>query len=144
ENRPGVDGFVATAIFTEGQDDHTLLFGPASAFAAHPYRYDELPYDERDLSPIARVSATLVTVCVPTSLGVNTLHELMAMARAQPGKLTWATMTGATDLIFAGYLKSAGLDMAKIPYYDAAKAVNDVAEGRLHLYQAALAIVRAQ
>jgi tripartite-type tricarboxylate transporter receptor subunit TctC len=144
ENRPGVDGFVAAALFTEGHDDHALLFGPASAFTAHPYRYEKLPYDERDLSPIARVSATLVTVCVPASLGVDSLSGLVAMARAQPGKLGWATITGATDLIFAGFLKSAGLDMVKIPYEDTAKAVDDVAEGRLHVYHAALAIVRAQ
>ncbi len=66
------------------------------------------------------------------------------MARAQPGKLNWATMTGATDLIFAGFLKSAGLEMAKIPYRDTVQAVNDVAKGSLHFYQAALAVVRSQ
>ena len=144
ENRLGADGLVATLEFTEACDDHTLFFGPASAFTAHPYLHDKLPYDPRDLSPIARVSATLVAVCVPTSLDVNSLPELVAMARAQPGKLNWATMTGATDLIFAGFLKSAGLEMAKIPYRDTVQAVNDVAKGSLHFYQAALAVVRSQ
>jgi tripartite-type tricarboxylate transporter receptor subunit TctC len=144
ENRPGVDGFIATAIFTESRDDYTFFFGPAAALTAHPYRYDKLPYDERDFSPIGRVAATLVTVCVPTSLDVNSLPELVAMARAQPGKLTWATITGATDLIFAGFLKKAGLDMAKIAYHDPVEAVDHVAEGRLHFYQAALAVVQEQ
>jgi tripartite-type tricarboxylate transporter receptor subunit TctC len=144
ENRPGGDGFVAIGAFVNAKDDHMLFFGPASAFTAHPYLHGKLPYDQRDLSPIARVSATLVAVCVPPSLNVNSLAELVAMARAQPGKLNWATVTGATDLIFAGFLKSAGLDMAKIPYRDTVQALNDVAEGRLHFYQAALAIVRAQ
>ena len=65
------------------------------------------------------------------------------MARAQPGKLNWATVTGATDFILAGFLKSEGLDMAKIPYRDPVQAVNDVAEGRLHLYWSSYAIVRA-
>ena len=64
------------------------------------------------------------------------------MARAQPGKLNWATVTGATDLILAAYLKTPGIDMAKIPYRDTVQALNDAAEGRLHLYWAALAIVR--
>jgi tripartite-type tricarboxylate transporter receptor subunit TctC len=60
----------------------------------------------------------VITICVPTSLGVNSLPELVAMAQAQPGKLNWATTTGATDLIFAAFLKSAGLDMARIAYHD--------------------------
>ena len=87
---------------------------------------------------------TLVSVGVPPSLNVGSLADLFAMARAQPGKLNWATITGVTDIILAGYLKSAGLDMAKVPYRDTVQALNDLAEGRIHLYIAALAIVQAQ
>lgn len=142
ENRPGGDGFVAIAAFTGAHDDHTLLFGPASSFTAHPYLHDKLPYDPRDLAPVARVSATLITICVPPTLPVASLKDLFDTVRAQPGKLNWATVTGATDLILAGFLKTSGLDMAKIPYRDTVHALNDVAEGRLHLYWSALAIVR--
>lgn len=60
ENRPGGDGFVAINAFTSARDDHTLLFGPASSFTAHPYLHSKLPYDPRDLAPVARVSSTLV------------------------------------------------------------------------------------
>ncbi len=144
ENRPGGDGFVAINAFTGAKDDHTLLLGPASSFTAHPYLHDKLPYDPRDLSPVARISATLIAIAVPPKLGVNSIGELLAMARAQPGKLNWATITGATDLLLAAYFKTAGIDMAKIPYRDPVQALNDVAEGRLHLYWAAYAIVRAQ
>ena len=142
ENRPGGDGFVAINAFVSAHDDHTLLFGPASSFTAHPYLHDKLPYDPRDLAPVARVSATLIAIAVPPSLNVDSLKELFALARAQPGKLNWATVTGATDLILAAFLKTSGIDMAKIPYRDTVQALNDVAEGRLHLYWAALAIVR--
>jgi tripartite-type tricarboxylate transporter receptor subunit TctC len=144
ENRPGGDGFVAINAFVSAHDDHTLLFGPASSFTAHPYLHDKLPYDPRDLAPVARVSATLITLGVPPQLNVKSLAELVAMARAQPGKMNWATITGATDLVLAAFLKSEHLEMAKIPYRDPVQALNDVAEGRLHLYWAALAIVRAQ
>jgi tripartite-type tricarboxylate transporter receptor subunit TctC len=144
ENRPGGDGFVAITAFVNARDDHMLLYGPAASFTAHPYLHERLPYDPRDLSPVARVSATLITMSVPTALEVKTLGELVAMARAQPGKLNWATATGGTDLVLAGFLKSAGLDMAKIPYRDPVQAVNDVMEGRLHLYWSSYAIVRAQ
>ena len=103
-----------------------------------------MPYDPRDLAPVARVSATLIALAVPPSLNVNTLGELVAMARAQPGKLNWASVTGATDLVLEAFFKTAGLEVAKIPYRDPVQAMNDVAEGRLHLYWTSLAIVRAQ
>ena len=144
ENRPGGDGFVAINAFVSARDDHILLFGPASSFTAHPFLHDKLPYDPRDLAPVARVSATVISLGVPPSLDVKSLADLLAMARAQPGKLNWATITGTTDLVLAGFLKSQNLDMAKIPYRDPVQALNDVAEGRLHLYWSAFAIVRAQ
>jgi tripartite-type tricarboxylate transporter receptor subunit TctC len=144
ENRPGGDGFVAITAFTGARDDHTLLFGPASSFTAHPYLHAKLPYDPRDLVPVARVSSTLVTIGVPPQLNIRSLKELFDKARAEPGKLNWATITGATDLILSAYIKKAGLEMAKVPYRNPVAALTDVAEGRLHLYWAAYAIVRAQ
>ncbi|HET9175117.1 MAG TPA: tripartite tricarboxylate transporter substrate-binding protein, partial [Pseudolabrys sp.] len=68
ENRPGGDGMVAITSFLGARDDHTLLVSPVSSFTAHPYFYDKLPYDQRDLIPIARISKTVVAVSVPTSL----------------------------------------------------------------------------
>jgi tripartite-type tricarboxylate transporter receptor subunit TctC len=144
ENRPGGDGFVAINAFVSARDDHTLLFGPASSFTAHPYLHAKLPYDPRDLSPVARVSATLVAIAVPPSLNINSLKELFDRARAEPGKFNWATVTGATDLVLGAHLKKAGIEMAKIPYRDTVQALNDVNENRLQLYWAAYAIVRAQ
>ena len=68
ENRPGSDGFVAIGAFTGARDDHTLLFTPTSSFTAHPFLYDKLPYDPRDLVPIARVTNTLAGVGVTALL----------------------------------------------------------------------------
>ena len=142
ENRPGADGIVAINAFIGARDDHTLLFGPSSAFVAHPYLHEKVPYDARELGPIARVSKTLVVVTVPASLKVSSVKELFDMARAQPGKFNWASATGATDLIIAGSIKSAGIDMAKVPYRDTVQAINDLSEGRIQMYVAALAIAR--
>ncbi|MEX2036396.1 MAG: tripartite tricarboxylate transporter substrate binding protein [Xanthobacteraceae bacterium] len=144
ENRPGGDGFVAINAFVGARDDHVLLFGPSSSFTAHPFLHEKLPYDPRDLSPIARVSSTIVSISVPPTLNVNSLKELFAMARAQPGKLNWATITGATDLILRSYIKRTGLELSRVPYRNPVQALTDVAEGRIHLYWAAYAIVRAQ
>jgi tripartite-type tricarboxylate transporter receptor subunit TctC len=144
ENRPGADGIVAITAFIGAGDDHTLLYGPASSFVAHPYLHEKMPYDRRDLSPIARISNTLVSVSVPASLNAGSISDVLAMARAQPGKLNWATITGVTDFIVAGYLKNAGIEMTKVPYRDTVQALTDLGEGRIQLYVAALAIVRPQ
>src|SRR5215469_3531120 len=89
ENRPGGDGIVAISAFVGAHDDHALLFAPTSAFTAHPYLHDKLPYDQHDLLPIARVSNTLIAIVAPDSLKVGTLAELVALVRAQPGNLNW-------------------------------------------------------
>src|SRR3954464_13451659 len=108
ENRPGGDGFVAITGFLGARDDHMLFFGPAASFTAHPYLHDKLPYDPRDLAPVARVSATLISLTAPPQLDIKSVGELLAMARAQPGKMNWASVTGATDLVIAAFLKREG------------------------------------
>jgi tripartite-type tricarboxylate transporter receptor subunit TctC len=144
ENRPGGDGIVAITSFLSAHDDHVLLSAPTSSFTAHPYLHDNLPYKASDLFPIVRVSNTLITICVPSSLQVTKFADLIAMARAQPGKLNWAGTTGALDFAFAGFLQTNKLEMTKVPYRNPVEAANDLAEGRVQVYEAALAIVRPQ
>ena len=117
---------------------------PVASFTAHPYFHDKLPYDPKDLVPVARISNTVIALSVPTSLKVNSLNELEALARAKPGQLNWTTATGFTDFVFAGFLHSVGLKMAKVPYKNPVAAVTDLAEGRIQVYMPAYAIVRPQ
>src|SRR5260370_26042801 len=142
ENRPGGDGIVAITAFVSAHDDHTLLFSPAAIFTAHPYLHDKLPYEQADLLPIARGSNTLVVIAVPVSLKVSSLADLVALVRAQPGKLTWATATPISDFLFPSFLTNANLDMSKVPYRDPVAPATDVGEGRIQFYWGALAIVR--
>jgi tripartite-type tricarboxylate transporter receptor subunit TctC len=79
---------------------------------------------------------------VPSSLPVNSLDELIKLARKEPGTLNWAGVTGALDFMFESYLKSTGLKMSKVPYRNAVDAANDLAEGRIQVYRSAYAIVR--
>src|SRR6185295_4946930 len=55
ENKPGGDAIVAITAFTGANDDHTFLMAPTSTFTAHPFLHEKLPYDVKDLVPIARV-----------------------------------------------------------------------------------------
>jgi tripartite-type tricarboxylate transporter receptor subunit TctC len=144
ENRPGGDGFIAITAFLNAHDDHTLLFAPTSTFTAHPVLHQTLPYDPRDLVPIARVTNTLISVSVPASLKISSLKELVTLGLARPGKLNRASITGAVDLVLEGFLKSVDLDVAKVPYRDPVQAVTDLAENRIQIYSSAYAIVQSQ
>jgi tripartite-type tricarboxylate transporter receptor subunit TctC len=144
ENRPGGDGLVAISAMIAAQDDHVLLASPTSSFTAHPFVYKNLPYKPEDLQPIARVSNTIIVMAVPADLPVQSLAELVALARAQPGKLNWAGTTGAIDFLVAGFLRNAGLNLSKVPYRNQVEAANDLAAGRIQLNETAYAIVRPQ
>src|SRR3954453_20440525 len=118
ENRPGGDAIVAISAFTQANDDHVLLMAPTSTFTAHPYLHEKLPYDVKELVPIARVSNTVVAVGVPSSLGVNSIDDLISRAKAEPGKLNMASATGANDFVATGFLKQSGAELARVPYRD--------------------------
>jgi tripartite-type tricarboxylate transporter receptor subunit TctC len=115
---------------------------PSSSFTAHPYLHERLPYDPLDLAPIARVTNTIVAVVVPTSSPINSVAELVAAARAKPGELNWATITGMFDFVFTGFQKKANLHFTRVPYRDTVQAATDLAEGRIQLMLSAIAIIR--
>ncbi len=144
ENRPGGDGIVAITAVINANDDHILLWGPSAAFTAHPYSHAKVPYDIRDIFPIARVSNTLVVFTVPSTMKANSIADVVALARAEPGKLNWASVTGLNDYLFQAFVKDAGLSMARVPYRDAVQAATDLAEDRIQAYTSAYAIARPQ
>ena len=144
ENKPGADGIVAINAFTGAHDPHTLLFAASGTFTAHPTQYAKLPYDPSDLVPLARVSSTIIAVSVPTALNVNTLDELVALARKEPGKLNLVPTPGTTEITFDNFLKTPGVTMTKIPYSDVTKALADLAENRVQVMVSGIAIVKSQ
>ncbi len=142
ENRPGGDGLVALNAFLGAHDDHTLFFGPTSTFLVHLYDEEKPPYDPRDVMPIAQIYVTVLAISVPTSLHVGTMDELIALARAQPGKLNAAAATGNSDFLIFGFIKSMGLQIAKVPYRDIMQAPNDLAENRIQILASSLAVAQ--
>jgi tripartite-type tricarboxylate transporter receptor subunit TctC len=146
ENRPGGDGVVAITAFLNAQDDHTLLFAPVSSFTAYPYVHTEekVPYNQRDLIPIARVTNTVVVIGVPASRGITSMKQLIDNVKANPAKTNWSTATGVSDFLFEGFEKSGGVSWSKVPYRDTVQALNDLADGRIDIYCGAYTIARAQ
>jgi tripartite-type tricarboxylate transporter receptor subunit TctC len=141
ENRPGGDGVVAINAFIGARDDHTLLFTPTSSFTAHPYQHDKLPYDPRELSPVARVSTTILGFVLSPSLNAGSVGDFIARVREQPGKLNYSTGTGLTDLTYEGYFKGANLSITRVPYRDVVTPMTDLGEGRIQAYVAGLSIM---
>lgn len=144
ENRPGGDAFVAITSFLSAHDDHTLLFAPTATFTAHPFQHEKLPYDVKELIPIARVATTLVPINVPASSDIKSVKDLLEASRKNPGNLNWTGTVGALDFMFAAFLKNEGIKAERVAYRDGVQALNDLAEARIQAYVAALAIVRPQ
>ena len=142
ENKPGGDGVIAINAVIQAKDDHTLMWGPTANFVGHPYSLDQLPYDPKELVPVARVTGTVVTLGVPASMNVGSLKEILNTAKQKKGWLNWTTAVTMTDIILEGFLKTQGIEAAHVRYKQPAEAVNDLVSERLHLYSSAYAIVR--
>ena len=142
ENRPGGDAVIGIAAFVGANDDHTLLYAPSGTFTIQPFAHDKLPYDaRRDILPIARVSNTIVPIAAPASLPAGSLAELFALAREKPGELNW-TGVSIAEFVFAGFVKSTGVPMSRVPYREVQQALADLAEARIHVAVHAMAAVQ--
>src|SRR3954470_23576670 len=130
ENRPGAEGLIGVTAFAGMRDDHALLFSPAAPISVFPFTQAKLGYDPaRDFVPIALAVDTFGSISVPASLKIDSLSDLVALARAQPGKLNWTAGGGAFPTLLAGFAKTAGLDVVQVSYREQNLAIQDLAEG---------------
>jgi tripartite-type tricarboxylate transporter receptor subunit TctC len=139
ENRAGPDGIVAVMAFVGARDEHTLMFSIGGPVTVNPVSHARLDYDpDRDLVPIAPAADSFLAIAVNPSLGINSIDELVARAKAEPGKLSWAATPGLPQFIFAGFARSAGLDMVQVSYRDFSPALRDVTENRIQVVSTGL------
>jgi tripartite-type tricarboxylate transporter receptor subunit TctC len=143
ENRPGGEGLISLDAFVAARDDHVLWFGPAGITNVLPYEHDTLPFDpQRDVIPVSSVSQVVLAVSTPASMNIGSIDQLVALARAQPGKLNAAAANGISDFLLFGFIKSMGLGIVKVPYRDIMQAPNDLAESRIEVLSTSLAVVQ--
>jgi tripartite-type tricarboxylate transporter receptor subunit TctC len=141
ENRPGGEGIVSLQAFVAANDDHTLWFGPAGVFTVLPYQHDTVPIDpHHDLNPIVSVSDVVLAISMPASMHVDTVAQIVALARSEPGKLNAAAANGISDFLLFGFFKNLGLEVAHVPYRDIMQAPGDLAEGRIQVLATSLAV----
>lgn len=144
ENRPGGDSIPAISSFLATNDDHVLLYMPSGNFTVHPFLHSKLPYDPADLSPIVRTSNTILCIALAKNSPYNTIKEFTEAARANPGKFNSGLVPGLTEFTFWAYTHHEKLDIPQIPYRDINLAPTDLAEGRIQVVMASLAIVQPQ
>jgi tripartite-type tricarboxylate transporter receptor subunit TctC len=132
DNRPGGGGIIGTeAVARAPADGHTVLF-IGNGFTMNPALRAKLPYDtEKDFTAVARVASNPLVVSVHPSLPVKSLKQLVALARARPGELTFASGTAAGGLrLNAERFKAAvGIDIVNVPYQGGVPAVTAVLGG---------------
>jgi tripartite-type tricarboxylate transporter receptor subunit TctC len=134
ENRPAAGGIVAMEMTAKAAPDgYTLIVAGSGPLASFQYLYRKLPYDsERDFVPISLMQVLPAVLTVHPSLGANSVQELIAMAKARPGEITFASQGNGTFVHLAGELFKAvaGVDLKHIPY-GSQSPFNDLAGGHV-------------
>ena len=144
DGKPGGDGLISLGAVVSAKDDHTLFFGPSSIFVVQRYVHENMTFDpETDLAPIAGVAKVQIAIAVPTSLGISTLAEFVALARAKPNQTSYAVAPGFSEFVFDGFVKENGLGIAKVPYRDITKSPVDLGENRIQLSMQSYAAMRS-
>ena len=139
ENKPGVGGNIGAAfVARSAPDGSTLLITPNNLTTMNPYLYskDKLGYDvAKDFEPISMLSKSPILLAVNAKLPVNSIEQLVAYAKANPGRLSYASAgVGTPHHLTAELFKSiAGIDVVHIPYRGASPAVTDLAGGQVQM-----------
>ena len=137
ENRAGAQGIVGLeAVKNAAADGYTFVYANVSNISINPHVYPKLPYDGlKDFAPVTQLGLSVLGMVVPATLNVKTLPEFIAYAKANPGKVSFASFgSGSTSHIYGEMLKAAaGLDMVHVPYKGAGPAVQDVIAGHAQM-----------
>jgi len=149
EPRPGGNTIIgAEAAATARPDGYTLLAASSSTMAANPHLYvGKLPYDpERSFVPIGEISHFPFFLCVPSSSPAHTVGELITLAKAAPGKLTYASNGSGTlgHVAIVMLTRAAGIELLHIPYKSYTQALPDLLSGQIALMMCDLSVTGAR
>lgn len=137
ENRAGAGGSTGSdAVAKSAPDGYTALVGTSSTMAILPYLYRKPPYDpNKDFAPVVLLGTADIMVVVNSEVPVKSVRELLAFAKANPGKLTFASGgNGSISHLLGEYFKSmAGVDLLHVPYKGDAQMVTDLIGGQVNM-----------
>lgn len=135
ENRGGANGIVGVeAVARSAPDGYTLVMGTTGTHGINASLVPRLPYDTiRDFAPIARLGISNYVLVAHPSLPVRSVKDLLRLAKARPGQITWASGGGVTQLAAELFKRSAGIDVVIVPYKGNAPAVTATMAGEVSL-----------
>lgn len=136
ENRPGNTGNTGTGQVSRSEPDgYTLLGVPAGTMVINQFVQKQLPFDPDALVPVALLARTPLALSVRPNLPVNSVQDLVAYARKNPGKLTYATQgTGSTSHLTAVMFQTmTGVELVQVPYRGSAPALIDLIAGNVDM-----------
>ncbi len=137
DNRPGAGGTIGSRIAANAAaDGYTLVLGTTSTHAIGPHLYSKRPYDPiTDFTPITQVATSPIVLMVAAQVQAQTVKELIALAKAQPGKLNFGSSGVGTQFHLSGELLKliAGINMVHIPYKGTALVYPDMFSGQIQV-----------
>jgi tripartite-type tricarboxylate transporter receptor subunit TctC len=142
ENRGGAGGSIATrAVAKAAPDGYTLVLGGTGTLAINPTLYPNVGYDSRkDFAPVGLIGTSALVLVIHPSIPAHSVKELIAYAKANPGKLTYASAgVGSGIHLAAEYFRfQAGIEMTHVPYKGSAPALTDLVGGHVSMYFSSL------
>jgi tripartite-type tricarboxylate transporter receptor subunit TctC len=138
ENRPGASGSIAASgVATAKPDGYVLLWCNQATHGANPALHRNLNYDAlRDFAPIVRVAASPVVVTVNSDLPTRSLSEFVALAKAKPGTLRYASAGNGslTHILGEALARRTGIGLVHVPYKGDALGMNDAVGGHVEMF----------
>ena len=138
ENRAGAGGSIATRqVARAAPDGYTLVLGGTGTLAVNPTLYDNVGYDPRkDFAPVGLIGTGQLIVVVNPSVPAKTIPELIALAKKEPGKLSYASAGVGSGIHLGAVLfeQMAGIKLTHVPYRGTAPALTDLIGGHVQIY----------